>query len=185
MGFVALLREVLTFEQFYNWGWRVPFLASLVIGCIGAYLRTFMRESSAFLRSRKTEEHTGAVGSSSTEIVWKSLKHHWPEIICVSFIVSFWATGFYTCFIWMAYYTTDLMSTGAVPHAWLINTTMMGIFVFMIPCAGYAADKVCINIYGGNTTSYRKSMVFAATQVVVTGNFHPYSIFLTYDALTP
>lgn len=90
-------------------------------------------------------------------------------MICVGLIVSFWAAGFYTSFIWMAYYTTELMAGEAVPRAWLINTAMMSVFVAMLPIAGLFADFVCHFCYEGATLGYRRCMKGGALLVVICG----------------
>jgi hypothetical protein len=174
MGFVALLREYLIEQQFYSWGWRVPFLTSIVMGSFGAYLRSFLKESKKFVQNEaKEHQHDRSTGAVIPVTTWDALFLYWPEIISVALIVAFWATGFYTCFIWMAYYTSELMGGGgkddSVPHAWLINTVMMSLFVGIIPCAGLVADSVCQQVYQGNDVGYRRSMVFGAFVVVIFG----------------
>ena len=50
MGFVTLLREVLTENELNRWGWRVPFLSSVILGFVGLYLRYNLHESEEFMR---------------------------------------------------------------------------------------------------------------------------------------
>ena len=184
MGFVALLREFLTIQQFYSWGWRVPFLTSIIMGSLGAYLRSFLKESKEFVENQtKAQQQPQRSALKTTVTVWDALHFHWPEIISVALIVAFWATGFYTSFIWMAYYTSELMlmtntrngdsieeGIEVVPHAWLINTVMLGVFVVLIPCAGLVADTVCHHLYPRQSDlGYRRSMVFSALTVVFSG----------------
>lgn len=202
MGFVALLRESLQEEQFYRWGWRVPFLSSVVMGGLGVYLRAFLRESQEFVKaatatatpaasspttspasgverqqhqdggSEVSETGSGAVKGARLP-VWDAVAFHWPEILSVGLIVSFWATGFYTAFIWMAYYTSQLMDDseggGRVPHAWLVNSVMLGVFVALLPCMGLVADAYCHALGQGQDVAYRRSMLLGALSVVVLG----------------
>jgi MFS family permease len=53
MGFVTLLRELLTEDELHSWGWRIPFLASVILGIIGLYLRSNLHESEAFTRVKE------------------------------------------------------------------------------------------------------------------------------------
>jgi MHS family shikimate/dehydroshikimate transporter-like MFS transporter len=46
----ALLNRSLSEEQFLAWGWRVPFLASLILIAVGVFVRLTVLESPAFAR---------------------------------------------------------------------------------------------------------------------------------------
>ena len=48
-GFFLLLGLVLTPEQFTNWGWRVPFVASAVLVALGLWIRLKLSETPAFM----------------------------------------------------------------------------------------------------------------------------------------
>jgi hypothetical protein len=173
MGFVALLRVNLRNQQFYQWGWRIPFLTSILVGCLGGYLRSFLKESEEFVRNQaKTQpnDNQNTLMASRASIL-AAIKFHWPEIISVSFIVAFWATCFYTSFVWMAYYTSQLIGDEAVPYAWMINTIMMGVFVFMMPCVGILADYICheYNDAERRDVGYRRTMMLGAAIVVLFG----------------
>jgi MHS family proline/betaine transporter-like MFS transporter len=50
MGFVTILRELLTHHDMYQWGWRIPFLSSFILGVIGLYLRYNLHESEEFMK---------------------------------------------------------------------------------------------------------------------------------------
>lgn len=47
-GIFLLLGEVLTNEQFFSYGWRIPFLASAVLVLVGLYVRLKITETPAF-----------------------------------------------------------------------------------------------------------------------------------------
>jgi metabolite-proton symporter len=47
-GIFLLLSEVLTNEQFFTYGWRIPFLASTVLVLVGLYVRLKITETPAF-----------------------------------------------------------------------------------------------------------------------------------------
>jgi metabolite-proton symporter len=47
-GIFLLLSEVLTNEQFFSYGWRIPFLASTVLVLVGLYVRLKITETPAF-----------------------------------------------------------------------------------------------------------------------------------------
>jgi metabolite-proton symporter len=47
-GVFLVLSRVLTDQQFFNWGWRVPFLASAVLVLVGLYVRLTITETPVF-----------------------------------------------------------------------------------------------------------------------------------------
>jgi metabolite-proton symporter len=51
-----LLSQTLTDEQFFAWGWRVPFLASATLVIIGLYVRLTITETPVFAEAMKKEE---------------------------------------------------------------------------------------------------------------------------------
>ncbi|WP_370944107.1 MFS transporter [Amycolatopsis sp. cg5] len=72
---LALLAGVQSDEQFYSWGWRIPFLLSGVLVVIGLWIRMAISESPAFLAAqanRKPEEKAPIV---------TVLREHWREVL--------------------------------------------------------------------------------------------------------
>ncbi len=59
-GILYLLRVSMTPEQFMAWGWRIPFLLSVVLILVGHLIRRALEESPVFkeMAERKSEEHT-------------------------------------------------------------------------------------------------------------------------------
>lgn len=51
----AILSSSMSSENFFSWGWRVPFLIGFVLGPIGYYLRTRVAETPAFQRAVETQ----------------------------------------------------------------------------------------------------------------------------------
>ena len=54
-GGAALCSGLLSSEQLTAWGWRLPFLASLLLGLIGFWLRLGVQESPSFVKMQKTD----------------------------------------------------------------------------------------------------------------------------------
>ena len=59
-GFLYLMSNVLTDAQFESWGWRIPFLFSIVLVAIGLYIRLRILETPMFARRLEGEEHQPA-----------------------------------------------------------------------------------------------------------------------------
>ncbi|HVI97859.1 MAG TPA: MFS transporter [Sphingomonas sp.] len=54
-GFFLLLGLFLTDDQFRDWGWRLPFLASAVLVALGLWVRLKLTETPAFLEAARAE----------------------------------------------------------------------------------------------------------------------------------
>ncbi|MGO1078087.1 MFS transporter [Inquilinus sp. CA228] len=53
LGIFAVLTSTLSEEAFLSWGWRIPFLLSILLVGIGLYIRLQLTESPLFLEMRK------------------------------------------------------------------------------------------------------------------------------------
>ncbi|MBE1461351.1 MFS transporter [Kibdelosporangium phytohabitans] len=73
-GVLALVAGLTTAEQFLAWGWRIPFLASVVLIAVGMFIRTRVSESPVFEEVRQTR------AQSSMPIV-PLFRNHWPLVI--------------------------------------------------------------------------------------------------------
>lgn len=73
-GIASLLTGVLTEEQLYGWGWRLPFLAGVPLGLVGLYLRLKLEETPHFTEVKKHD----AVEKAP---LWTGLKQEWKTIL--------------------------------------------------------------------------------------------------------
>jgi metabolite-proton symporter len=55
-GMFVLLGSTLSDEQFFSWGWRIPFLASLLLVWVGLYVRLQLTETPAFKATLERNE---------------------------------------------------------------------------------------------------------------------------------
>lgn len=56
-AFAFYLVQKLPEDELMSWGWRVPFLLSIVIFLVGVYIRKNIRESKAFTQAKPEEKH--------------------------------------------------------------------------------------------------------------------------------
>lgn len=56
-AFAFYLVQQLPESDFLSWGWRVPFLLSIVIFLVGVYIRKNIRESKAFTQAKPEDQH--------------------------------------------------------------------------------------------------------------------------------
>jgi metabolite-proton symporter len=55
-GIFVVLSELLTDQQFFNFGWRIPFLASTLLVLVGLYVRLAISETPVFQRTLNRQE---------------------------------------------------------------------------------------------------------------------------------
>jgi len=55
-GTFLLLSDVLTNEQFFDYGWRIPFIASAALVVVGFYIRLKITETPSFIASLETKK---------------------------------------------------------------------------------------------------------------------------------
>jgi MFS family permease len=70
---ILLTQQGMTKEEFSNWGWRIPFLLSLVLVSISLYIRLKMRESPIFTHIKSTGQ-TSANPLVEAFTKWDNLK---------------------------------------------------------------------------------------------------------------
>lgn len=100
-GVMALMTIVAPGEAFEQWGWRIPFLLSIVLILIGHYIRRRVEESPVFLEIAERKEQT------KTPIV-ELFRHHWKLVIIAAlFFAGNSAVGYMTTGGYIQNYATN------------------------------------------------------------------------------
>src|ERR1700754_238744 len=73
-GGMTLLSATMSEEAFDSWGWRIPFLASLILVAVGLVIRLQILETPMF--AKVVDQ-----GKTATRPVMDAIKHHWREIL--------------------------------------------------------------------------------------------------------
>jgi metabolite-proton symporter len=73
-GGMTLLSATMSEDAFDSWGWRIPFLASLILVAVGLVIRLRILETPMF--AKVVEQ-----GKTATAPVKDATKHHWREIL--------------------------------------------------------------------------------------------------------
>jgi metabolite-proton symporter len=73
-GGMTLLSATMSEEAFDSWGWRIPFLASLILVAVGLVIRLRILETPMFAKVLEQ-------GKTATAPVKDAIKHHWREIL--------------------------------------------------------------------------------------------------------
>lgn len=132
---LALMTVVTSEQEFLDWGWRIPFLASLVLVVIGLYIRVGILETPVFT-------HHKVQGTIARAPVTQVLKKNWREIVLAALLRSGQQVPFYifTTYI-IAYGTQQLgFSRGMILNFVMIQAIISTGTVVLF---GYLSD-----IYG-------------------------------------
>jgi metabolite-proton symporter len=133
-GLVRVMSGVTTNEQFETWGWRVPFLLSIVLVGIGLYVRLRVMESPQFTEVKKAE------------VVLKQpfiqvLKEHPLEILTSAFVRMAEQAPFYIFITFVLTYGTTILK---FERNELLNYTLVAAAVGLVsvPFFGYLSDRI-------------------------------------------
>lgn len=131
---VYSLVSTLPEEDFLSWGWRVPFLLSVVLVALGAFIRTRVSESPVFLEMKAKKE---IARNPFAEAVFRDPKNFLIAVglkICeVSWV--------YMLTVFMVVYATKNLG---LPKEMLLNAIMVAaaIEVVTIPLFGWLSDII-------------------------------------------
>jgi MHS family shikimate/dehydroshikimate transporter-like MFS transporter len=148
LGTVAFgLLSLLPDEQFFAWGWRVAFLASIVLFGIGMYIRLQILETPAFTRVREAQEEA--------QVPFMELLRAQPKELILG-MGTRWIEGLifnaYGVFI-ISYITSQL---GLTRTTALIGVAIAAAFgVVLVPVYGSLSDRFGRRaVYGAGVTLF-------------------------------
>ncbi|QRY81950.1 MHS family MFS transporter [Pseudomonas sp. PDNC002] len=127
----------LTGPEFETWGWRLPFLISIVLLGISTWIRLSMHESPAFLKM-KAEGKVSKSPLKESFTNWSNLKIVLIALFSINAgqAVTFYAAQFYVMF----FLTQVLKVDPALSNGMLIVALVIGAPLFVI--MGWLSDKV-------------------------------------------
>jgi hypothetical protein len=134
---VILLCREFTGADFEVWGWRIPFLASIVLLGVSVYIRMSMNESPAF-QKMKSEGKTSKAPLTESFGQWKNLK---IVIIALLGLTAGQAVVWYTGQFYALFFLTSIVKMDPKTANILIATSLvMGtpFFIFF----GWLSDKI-------------------------------------------
>ncbi|MCU7249715.1 MFS transporter [Pseudomonas koreensis] len=134
---VVLACRYFTGDQFEVWGWRIPFLLSIVLLGISTWIRLSLHESPAYLKM-KEEGKTSKAPIRESFGKWENLKVVLIALFSINAgqAVTFYAAQFYVLF----FLTQFLKMDPAVANSLLIISVVIGAPFFII--FGWLSDKV-------------------------------------------
>ena len=132
---LALMTAVTSEQEFLDWGWRIPFLASVVLVIAGLYMRLGVRETPVFM-------HHQAKGTLARAPVIEVVKRNWREIVLAALLRSGQQVPFYIFTTYVITYGTQELgfSRGLILNLVMIQAIVSTMTVVLF---GYLSD-----IYG-------------------------------------
>lgn len=126
-------------DDFLVWGWRLPFLFSIIMVGVGFYVRTKLDETPVFARSMARGER---VNSPLREVFKKNSK----ELLQGTFIMVATYGLFYLMTTWVLSYAIGKTSNGllGIDYRSFLKLQLTSVLLFAggIPVAGYLADRM-------------------------------------------
>jgi MFS family permease len=130
------LAQFMPKDQFYSWGWRIPFLLSVIVIIAGYIIRREVDETPAF-----TEEL--AHGEVPTSPVVEVLRRSWDDILRVVCMALTAVIAMVAATYGAAYATQPAYGIGFPPSVYLWIPVLGNILaVILIPYVGNLSDRI-------------------------------------------
>lgn len=147
-GFMLFLTSVLDFDSardianydhpFMVWGWRIPFICSIVMVALGLYVRLKLEETPVFAKALENDEKV------KTPIV-EAFKTSWWPMVQGTFIMVSCYVLFYLMTAWILSFGIGKTSAGGLGIAYhkflVVQIISIVFFALFIPVSGWWADK--------------------------------------------
>lgn len=125
-------------DPFMVWGWRIPFLLSIVMVAVGLYVRLRIEETPVFAKAKSNNER---VKTPLGEV----FKKNWREIILGTFVMLATYGLFYLMTTWILSYAIGSEQAGGLAYDYqdflVLQVISILFFAAFVPIAGYLADK--------------------------------------------
>jgi len=128
------LSSWLTGPSFIEWGWRIPFVASVLMILIGLYVRTKILETPEFLALKRT-------GRAERVPVLEAIRRHPREILLTAGAFLLINGGYFVIVVFMLSYGGRTLGLGI---GTMLNAVMVASFFQVFACIGFGAlsDRV-------------------------------------------
>ncbi|NDP28155.1 MAG: MHS family MFS transporter [Flavobacterium sp.] len=150
-GTFLLLSDLLTEEQFFDYGWRIPFIASSLLVVVGFYIRLKITETPSFANALETKKQV------KIPIMTILKAYKWELIFGTLAAVATFVTFYLMTVFSLSWATTDL---GFSRRDFLIiQLFSILFFVVGIPVSAVLADKL----------GRKRILVFISTLIMLFG----------------
>ncbi len=122
-----------TDAQFLEWGWRIPFLASIVLVAVGLYVRIGVLESPVFSALK-------AKGKIVKAPISEVIRYNWREVALTTLVRTGQLAPYYIFTTYILTYGTTVLGLSRTMLLNLLSIRSITSIV-MIPFAGYMSDR--------------------------------------------
>lgn len=141
LGFAAFAIVIpATGDNFMTWGWRIPFLVTIVLFILAIYMRLRVKESETMVKRRTEILEAEAAGQTFENPFVAVMRTNWRWVIIGALIFTgpFLIQNLMLTF-WVAY----SVGTSGVPQGTIVNVGMMALAacLVLLPVAAIVADK--------------------------------------------
>jgi metabolite-proton symporter len=118
-GALAVMTGLTSEQAFLDWGWRIPFLASIVLIIVGIYIRVGVLETPIFARLK-------AEGAIARRPVFDVLKKNWREVVLTALLRTGQQVPFYIFTTYIITYATQQLglSRGRILNLVIIQSIL-------------------------------------------------------------
>ncbi len=145
-GFFLVLTSVFNFrsgaaqldDQFLVWGWRIPFLMSIVMVLVGLYVRIKLQETPVFVRAVER-------GEKLKSPLFEVVRNNGGELVRGTFMMVATYGLFYLMTTWILSYAIGKVELGLLGIDYrqflILQLIAVVLFALFIPVSGYLADR--------------------------------------------
>jgi MFS family permease len=129
-----VVSSILSEQQFSTWGWRVPFLLSIVLVGVGLFIRLRILESPAFAQVKET-------GTEARVPILEVLRTH-PKNVLLAMGMRMADNGLF--YVFTVFVLDYAVAELGLPKSTILNGVLIAaaIYVFTTPFYGALSDKI-------------------------------------------
>src|SRR5215212_413617 len=129
-----VLTASLTNEQFLAWGWRIPFLLSILLVAVGLYIRLNILESPAFQGMQES-------GTASQVPLVEAFRDHWRQLLVVAGAYLAQNVTFYILIAFTVAYGTEQLG---LSRPFMVSIVVISSVVsfFLLPTFALLSDRL-------------------------------------------
>jgi MHS family shikimate/dehydroshikimate transporter-like MFS transporter len=134
-GIVSILSQTMDDATFKTWGWRIPFVFSVVLVLIGLWVRSSMEESQEFVKKViEKGQRTGRLP------IFEALRQH-PKAFLL--IIALRLAELFTMYIVTAFALSYSTTNLGMPRQFFLNIGLLvgAVSIVTIPCFAMLADR--------------------------------------------
>ena len=134
---LVALSTSLTTEQFESWGWRIPFLSSILLVVVAIFIRLKLEETPAFVAEEETRAAAPSAGGKGLAVLWS----HPRTVITLILVWGGPALSFYLVAVYGLSHLTK--NTGMSRDSGFL-LLMIAIAVSIVGClgGGWLSDRI-------------------------------------------